>query len=499
MEMMMRAAGNDDVMPEKLINTGFGYGFATQQNPSWNLEQILLATGGRLSAGECHASFCGISTDSRTVKAGDIFLALAGVNYDGTRFVNDALKKGAAGVIVNGPLPAFSASIPVVVVNDTLAALGDLAAYRRSIMRNLKVLAVTGSSGKTTVKDMAASILSTCGRVIKTSKNYNNLIGLPLSLLPVSYSHDFAVLEMGMNAPGEIARLTEIADPEVACINNVHPAHLEGLGDIAGVARAKGELFVHCRSSAALVVNIDDPYARRLSRKSTQELITFGRRKDAAIRATHIHNNGVSGSSFTLHIDSKKKRVRLGALGEHNVLNGLAAAAMAWAVGADISQIAAGLEKFTPADNRLQLIQLRNGLQVVNDSYNANPASMRAALTAVQKLGKGKKRIAVLGDMLELGDFSIAAHAEIGEAAARQGFDFLVTIGDYAKTMAVAARKAGMKQDRAVALANHKDVAALLKELLAINSIAAGDLLLLKGSRGMKMEKIVELLDEINS
>jgi UDP-N-acetylmuramoyl-tripeptide--D-alanyl-D-alanine ligase len=492
MEMMMRAAGSGGKVSEKVVTAGFGYGFATQQNPSWNLDKILLATGGRLAAGASHASFRSISTDSRTVKPGDMFLALSGVNYDGASFVDAALKKGAIGIVINKPLAGLS--IPVVVVADTLTALGDLAAYRRAWIRGLKVLAVTGSSGKTTVKDMAASILSGHGKVIKTNKNFNNLIGLPLSVLPVSYHHDFAVLEMGMNAPGEIARLTEIADPDVACINNIHPAHLAGLGDVAGVARAKGELFANCRSSSTLVANIDDPMVRRLARKCKQKMITFGRRKEAAVRATHIHNNGVSGSSFTLHIDAKKIRVRLNALGEHNVLNSLAAAAMTWAVGEDIAQIAAGLETFTPADKRLQCIQLRNGLRVVNDSYNANPASMRAALTAVQKLGKGEQRIAVLGDMLELGDFSIEAHTQIGEATASLGFDFLLAVGDYAKTMVAAARKAGMENDRAVPFSNKKDLSAFLEERLAADSIVSGDLLLLKGSRGMQMEKILEYL-----
>ncbi|NOX24933.1 MAG: UDP-N-acetylmuramoyl-tripeptide--D-alanyl-D-alanine ligase [Deltaproteobacteria bacterium] len=491
---MMRAAGDGGKISGsgRVVTAGFGYGFATLENPSWSLHDILLATGGRLAAGKAHAGFRCISTDSRTVKPGDIFLALAGENYDGMAFVDDAVKNGAAGIIVNEPQPDLS--LPVVVVSDTLAALGDLAAYRRANRRDLKVLAVTGSSGKTTVKDMAAAILAKRGRVIKTRKNFNNLVGLPLSLLPVSYCHDFAVLEMGMNAPGEIARLTEIADPDIACINNIHPAHLAGLGSINGVASAKGELFAHSRTSTILVVNIDDPMVRRLARNSKSKMISFGRRRGAAVRATHIHNDGVLGSSFTLHIANEKIRLRLGALGEHNILNSLAAAAMAWAAGADIVQIAARLTKFTPAKDRLQFMELANGLRLVNDSYNANPASMRAAMTAVQRLGKGEQCIAVLGDMLELGKFSTEAHAQIGEAAASQGFSYLLAVGDYAKTMAAAARKAGMKKDRAMAFTVKEDAAACLQKLLAAGLLTAGDLLLLKGSRGMKMEKIIGML-----
>ncbi len=492
MQVMMRSAGNHGRATEKTASAGFGYGFATRQNPSWDLNEILLATGGRLASGYSPVSFHSISTDSRTVMAGDIFLALSGDNYDGVSFVDDALKKGAAGVIVPVDMPRLS--VPVIVVPDTLVALGDLAGYRRARLRNMKVLAITGSSGKTTVKDMLASILADCGRVIKTQKNFNNLIGLPLSLLPASYCHDFAVLEMGMNAPGEIGRLTEIADPEIACINNVHPAHLAGLGDVKGVAAAKGELFANCRGSATFVANIDDPLVRSLVRKCKNKLITFGRRQSANVRATYIRDCGVSGSSFTLHLDNEKIRVNLNALGEHNVLNSLAAAAMAWAAGASIGQIAHGLAKFTSADKRLQIMNLKNGLRVVNDSYNANPASMRAALTAVQKLGKGEKYIAVLGDMLELGNFSMEAHSQIGEVAAHLGVDYLLAIGDYAKTMVAAARDAGMKNKRAISFTSKKDMVIFLQELLTGKGIGRGDLLLVKGSRGMKMEEIIKQL-----
>ncbi len=494
MEMMMRTAADSGKQCGRVVNVGFGYGFATSQEPSWSLDQVLLATGGRLLSGKAHACFRSIVTDSRIIKPGDLFLALSGERYDGACFAEDAVKNGAVGVISSRPVEV---PVSLVIVDDTLQALGDLAAYRRSLLHDAQVLAVTGSSGKTTVKDMVACIMTACGKVIKTQENFNNLIGLPLSLLPMSYSHDFAVLEMGMNVPGEIARLTEIADPQVACINNVHPAHLVGLGNLDGVAKAKGELFVNSRSSTILVVNIDDPMVRRLARKRKNKKITFGRHKGAAVRATHIYNRGEQGTSFTLHIASEKVRVHLGALGEHNVLNGLAAAAMSWATGANMMQIATGLEQFTPEDKRLQLMDLANGVRVVNDSYNANPASMRAALTVVQKLGKGIRRIAVLGDMLELGEFSIEAHGQIGEAAARQGFDYLLAVGDYAKTMVVAARKAGMAKSRAIALVGKLDVVTLLEDLLTQNRIAAGDLVLLKGSRGMKMEEIVDMWEGV--
>jgi len=492
MEMMTLATSHTGRRLGPTTKAGFGYGFSTLQNPSWTLDQILLATGGRLASGEVHASFRSIATDSRTIKPGDIFLALAGENYDGAAFVGDALKKGAAGIITSKPAPV--SSVPVIVVDDTLTALGDLACYRRAMMNDLKVLAVTGSSGKTTVKEMTASILGACGKDSKNKGNCNHLIGLPLSLLPVSYRHDFAVLEMGMNAPGEILRLTEIADPDVACINNIQEAHLSGLGDINGVARAKGELFDNSRSSATLVVNYDDKNVRRLVRNSNRKIITFGRHKKADVRATRIYNHGEQGSSFTLHIASEQGRVHLHVLGEHNVLNSLAAAAMAYAVDVKLSEIITGLESFTQVDKRLQLTKLPNGLRIINDSYNANPSSMQAALVAARNVCTGKQCAAVLGDMLELGKLSVEAHARIGEMAARQGFDYLLAIGDYAGTMAAAARKAGMKKDRVRAFASKSELAMYIDDMLNQGLLAADDLLLLKGSRGMRMEEIIEML-----
>ncbi|MDH5297472.1 MAG: UDP-N-acetylmuramoyl-tripeptide--D-alanyl-D-alanine ligase, partial [Desulfobulbaceae bacterium] len=260
----MGGVGNDRSQPAGITGGG-GYCSAAVPAAPWSISQVLLATGGRFVAGSPQARFRAISTDSRTIEAGDLFVALAGEQHDGLAFVSEAVKKGAAGIVVARvpePLPA----VPVILVEDTTRALGDLAAYRRSLMPNLKVLAITGSSGKTTVKEMVAAILEQKMKVLKTRGNFNNLIGMPLSLLPVERQHHVAVLEMGMNQAGEIARLAEIADPDIACINNVQPAHLAGFGDIDGVARAKGELFAGVKSWARLVVNLDDRRVRALAR-----------------------------------------------------------------------------------------------------------------------------------------------------------------------------------------------------------------------------------------
>lgn len=469
----------------------FGYGFATVQNPTWTLAEVLLATGGRFVAGAADIHFRSISTDSRTVEAGDLFLALTGERYDGHDFVEAAVRKGAAGLIVSrkpeSPLP-----LSVVLVKDTLRALGDLAAYRRSLMQNLQVLAITGSSGKTTVKEMTAAVLAEEFNVLKTQGNLNNLIGLPLSLLQVDFSHDAAVLEMGMNQPGEIARLAKIADPDIACIINVHGAHLEGLGDIEGVARAKAELFAEAKPWGTLVVNADDKRVRTLARRYRHEKITFGRRRGAFVRATRLLSLGEKGMAFTLHIGDRKIRAKTVGMGEHNVLNALAAAAMAHAAGMDIYAIAAGIAAFRPYDKRLQVEQLASGLKLINDSYNANPASVRAAFDTLNGLRGNGKTAVVLGDMLELGKYSRMAHRAAGEAVFSHGFDYLLAFGSFAGEVVEGARSAGMAKERASRFETKKELCAFLRRLEVSGELAAGDWFLVKGSRGMHMESIVE-------
>lgn len=482
----------------------FGYGLATMQDPSWSLGQVLAATGGQALAARgkgtpsLAASFRSISTDSRTIGPGDIFLALSGDRFDGLSFASQAIAQGAAAIIGTralDPLPP----VPMVLVENSLRALGDLAHYRRTLLPRLTVVAITGSSGKTTVKEMTAGILTLCGKTLKTAGNFNNLVGLPLSLLPVNYHHRFAVLEMGMNCPGEIARLTEIANPDVACINNIQPAHLAGLGDIAGVARAKGELFAGCREGSTLVVNAEDPWVRKLVRHLANPQVSFGFRPGVTVRGTRITAakgpSGAQGIAFTLEVAGQHARVRLGTVGRHNVLNALAASAMAYATGAGMTEIVAGLQAFTPGENRFGIRALSCGLRVINDSYNANPSSMAAALATVAMIRKGCRTVAVLGDMLELGPSSRELHAQLGAHVPAQGFDFLFSIGEHAGAMALAAQQAGMAASAARQFTSKEEIAATIKELLTTGRLANGDLVLVKGSRGMRMEQVIAALE----
>jgi murE/murF fusion protein len=327
--------------------------------PAWKLEWVQQITGGQLLFPlEKSVTFNNISTDTRTIQAGDLFVALKGENFDGRSFSGKAIQKGATGLLINHipgqkqPDLNFHQTVPVLLVPDTVVALGQLAGSLRRWNNNLRVLAITGSSGKTTVKEMAGAILSQSHAILKTEGNFNNLIGLPLTLFGLKPEHEIAVLEMGMNRQGEIATLTEIADPDVACIINVQEAHLEGLGDIWGVARAKSELFAGLKPDGKVAVNLDDEIVSSLAETLGQEKITFGCHPDALVRATKIKSLGESGMEFSLHIDNETRQVTIQGLGKHNVTNSLAAAAMAHGAGIGIDEITSGLAAFRPYDKR---------------------------------------------------------------------------------------------------------------------------------------------------
>lgn len=470
----------------------FGYGFNTIQDPVWTLSQVLLATGGRLISGKTEAKFRTISTDTRTLEPGDLFLALSGDRFDGQQFVEEAIEKGAAGLIIGEMLEA-DLPLPVILVEDPLHALGDLAAYRRGLMDNLQLIAITGSSGKTTVKEMCSAILAEEYNVLKTEGNFNNLIGMPLSLLKVDSRHDVAVLEMGMNRAGEIARMAEIADPDIACIVNIQGAHLAGLNSVDGVAKAKGELFKGLKSWSKICVNVDDKRVRALARKFSQGQISFGRSKNAFVRATHIRNLGEEGMLFTLHVGREKVRIQIRSFGEHNVTNSLAAAAMAVAVGVKIEQIARGLIRFSPFDKRMQIEDVK-GFKIVNDSYNANPCSMFAALDTVSAMKKIHKSVAILGDMLELGDESCKAHRRLGETVACKEFDYLFAYGEFSRKVVEGALDAKMSIKQARQVEVKEKIVEEIVKLVGLGELKAGDFLLVKGSRGMRMETIIEQL-----
>lgn len=451
------------------------------------LHELLAATRGELVRFGGPRVVRGIATDSRTVEPGEAFVAIRGERHDGHAWVGAAAARGAGAVVVDrradlpGPVPA---SCAVVVVRDTLAALGDLARWHRR-RRSVTVLAVAGSNGKTTTKEMVAAILRAAmgaDAVLATQGTQNNLVGLPLTLLRLG-SERVAVVELGMNHPGELWRLAEIADPDVGVITCVGPEHLEGVGSIRGAAEAEGELFRRLRPSAIAVVNADDPWVQSIAAGFPGHRIRFG--AEGEVRASDVHEAGLEGSSFRLRLGDHEIVVRLPIPGRHNVSNALAAAAMAHAIGIDPAAVRAGLESVQAPGMRMQVVRLPGGLTVLNDAYNANPASMAAALATLAG-SPARRRLAALGEMRELGAAAAEAHEDLGRLAAGAGVDRLYVLGPLAELVCRGARDAGLAADAIVVVADHAELAARLRA-----DSRPGDLLLLKGSRGAAMETVL--------
>lgn len=465
----------------------------TEASPrGWALASILVATDG-----QTHGAVSGservpsVTTDSRQVSPGALFVALRGEHHDGHSFVATALRDGAAYALVDH-LPVGVDPAKLIVVPDTLRALGDLAAWTRRQHR-LAVCAITGSNGKTTTKEMLASIcllaqeLGRVHGVLKTEGNFNNLIGLPLTLLRLA-DEDVAVLEMGMNRPGEIARLTEIAAPDLAVVTNVGLAHLEGVGGtIEGVARAKGELFATMDPKGAIAVNIDDARVVQIAAPFRGRKITFGSGGEVQSRA--VADRGLEGLRFELVIGSRTAEVNLRMVGAHNVSNALAAAAVAHLLGFPIDTIAGGLSQALSPPERLQILRLRNGVTLVDDAYNANPSSVEVAMDTLQRMPG--RLLVVLGDMRELGSESGHAHHRIGERAAASGCAGIYLLGEQAVEIGAGARQAGMASNAIQHCDNHEELA---KQVAA--DWRSGDCVLVKGSHGMRLERVVFLLRE---
>lgn len=462
---------------------------------SITIEEVLRATGGRLLQGEERAFFQGISTDSRMVGEGELFIALKGPRFDGHHFALKALEKKAGGVVIeedktgdirwNGYRPKA-----VIVVKDTLRALGDLARERRRRYR-IPVVALTGSNGKTTTKEMISACLETTFPILKTRENLNNLIGLPLTLLNLTEKERVVILEMGMNVPGEIRRLTEIAEPDVGLITNIQIVHLEGVGSLERVREEKGELFRRMRRDGTILVNQNDPHVIDLASEFSGQKITFGVEKSADVMAKEIRLRGAEGTSFKLILEGEEIEVNLPLLGRHFVPNALSAIAVASLFGIEVKKAKEALERFRPFPMRMEIIHLEGGKTLINDAYNANPRSMELALETLAEI-KGKGRaIAVLGDMLELGDFTEEAHRQIGEKVEELSIDLLLTMGEKAPLVVESAVRHGFEPKRTRVMESHSEAISILKEVAQ-----EGDWILIKGSRRMAMEKIVEGLTE---
>jgi len=452
-------------------------------------------TRGELLRGDPLSRAEGVSSDSRQLRAGELFIPLQGPRFDGHDFIGEALARGAAGSLVQRGWEGrirekdFSGKF-FIVVDDVLRALGDLAHFWRT-RQPAKIVAITGSNGKTTTKEMTAQILSEKFRVLKTEGNLNNLIGLPLMLMKLSPEHDVAVLEMGMSEPGEMRKLKAIADPQVSLITNIGQAHTEFLGNLEGVARAKGELWEGLRENDWIGVNVDDPHVAKLAISARCRKKTFGIIQEADVRAEDVSRPSEKGVRFFLRMGKLKRPVGLAAFGRHNVYNALAAATLAAILGVDVERIVAGLETFQPFPGRGRVIVLRRNVRLLDDSYNANPDSLKATLSAFAEM-KGKNRgLLVLGDMLELGPDSEEAHKKAGERIGGMKWAHLFLLGEQAGHLAEGAKAAGMEAQNVRVVRNHQEVLEGLGKM-----VEEGDWILVKGSRRMHMERIIEGLVE---
>ena len=456
---------------------------------SLTLSQIAQFSGASLSSDSGTGAINKVSTDSRTIKPGELFVALRGENFEGHDFVEAAAKAGAAGALVDlkwgGDVPN---NFVLLRATDTLQAYQALAAnYRRSLA--VKVLAITGSNGKTSTKDFVASVLARKFRVTKTEGNFNNHVGLPRTILEATSKDEVAVWEIGMNHPGEIAALSKIAAPDAAIITNIGVAHIEFMGSREAIAREKGALAEAIEPQGTVILNADDPFSEGIAARTRAKVI-FAGTTGGTVRAIEIRQSA-EGSEFTIVEGAHRCRAQLPVAGLHMVQNALLAVAAGRAFGLSIEECAAGLAAAPLTKARLQIKEI-GGVQFLDDSYNANPDSMKAALRTLVELDTEGKRIAVLGEMRELGAESEHGHREVGETAATLGVNQLITIGDVAELIAQGARTAGL--DKVSSTRSTAEAASLLGEIAE-----PGDLVLIKGSRAARTEEVIEKFGRQNS
>jgi UDP-N-acetylmuramoyl-tripeptide--D-alanyl-D-alanine ligase len=451
-------------------------------------EQLLDAVSAPLQ-GEMGTGPWRVTTDSREAAPGTLFVALAGDRFDGHQFVPDVLARGSTGAVIAADHAVAREAVPpgsfTLAVTDPLAALGRLARWvRRSV--DVPVVGLTGSSGKTTTRDMIAAVLATGGPGLATAGNFNNLVGLPLTLLRLEPSHGWVALEMGMSAPGEIRDLARIAEPGIRLITNVAAAHLEFFADLDAVARAKGELFEDAHPGDVLITNADDPRSALFPRPEGTRELRFGAQPEADVRIVQVEPDGLRGSRARLSVFGEEIVCTVPLPGRHNVANAAAALAVGWAAGVPAEAAAAALAEVCVTGGRMQVREI-GGVAVIDDSYNANPRSVAAALETLVAGDGGGRRFAVLGDMLELGVTGPELHEEVGEIAAALGVDRLMVTGPLGCHTVEGAHGAGMRANQAAWYASIQD---LIDSLLI--TIRDGDRVLVKGSRGMRMERVID-------
>ena len=452
---------------------------------AFSIQELVRATEGALVSGDLGVPVAGVSIDSRTLQVGEAFFAIVGHRLDGHAFLADAAARGAACVVVHTLPDEPPANVPLVLVEDTTRSLGRLAAWHRSRF-SVPVVGITGSIGKTTAKELTAAVLATRWNVLKPASSFNNQWGLPLTLLRLGAEHGAAVVEIGTNQAGEIATLSAIAQPTVGVVTMVAAVHTEFLGSIEGVREEKAALVRSLAPSGIAVLNADDARVASMAREAKGRVVTFGRAAGAGVRIASDATDTDDGFAFTLEVGGRRQAVSIAFAGRHNVANALAAAAVGVALDLPLDEIARGLAAARPVGGR-GVWKRAGEVTILDDTYNASPASVRAALDTLAARRAGRRAVVVLGDMLELGTLSDAAHREVGRFVAALPADELVGLGRATALTVEAARGAGLAN--AHHMATFEDtVAHLLKRL------TPGDVVLVKGSRGMRMERVVDAL-----
>lgn len=456
----------------------------------WGWE-ILEAVKGTHKEGRKDTPLKGVSADTRSLRPGELFIALKGKNFDGHDFVPKALELGAAGVVVSRDMGDVLGRTEVlhVLVEDTSEALGMLARYYREKLP-VRVIAVTGTNGKTTTKEMLHHILSPSFKMVSSPGNFNNHIGVPLTIFQLEPYHELAVIEMGTSSPGELRRLSRIAQPEIGVITNISQAHLDGLKNVEGVALAKAELLENISPEGTLIFNADNPWCQVIAQGFAGRLMSFGLHEPAHIKGEDVRESN-GGLSFSVN---GRHHAYLPTSGIHNLYNALATLAVCYALGLNLADLVQGFKDFSSPPMRMERRRVR-GITIINDAYNANPSSMKAALKEYSKIKVSGRRFFVCGDMAELGQDSYRFHNELGQRISYSGIDLLFVIGNYASAVAQGAREGGMPKEKILEFnGNGSGREGLYNSVL--ERLRKGDALLLKASRCMRLEEFSQQIKD---
>ncbi len=451
---------------------------------SFDCVELIKAVDGKLLWGDSSNIFSGITTDSRKVARGNLFIPLVGEKFDGHDYIEQCFDTGAKVCLTQKVIPERDKCC-VVLVNDTAKALRDIATWHRN-KYNIPVVGITGSVGKTSTKDMISCVLSKKYEVLKTQGNFNNEIGLPLTFFNLEERHEAAVIEMGMSGFGEISRLTAIAQPQVAVITNIGVSHIEKLGSQQGILKAKLEILEGLKPDGLVVLNGDDPILREQRGKLDCRTVYYGMDGATDYCAENYQSLGEDGSSFSVKVDNRTYRVRVPVPGVHNVYNALAAIAVGVEMNIPMEIIVDGISEYSPGSMRQNILS-HKGIKIINDAYNASPQSMQAAIDVLEELSAKTRGIAVLGDMLEMGTMAKELHYSVGNFIKDKNISFLITVGRDSRNITQAVTDSGNSSINLRHFDNNPDA---LDYIVGI--VKQGDYILIKGSRGMKMEQIAE-------